>query len=140
MDNFSRRAVWVSVVLVVVTGCIYGWMKYFAMSNDPYAIVNHPWQPAMQHAHVLTAPLFVFAVGLIWRDHIWCHFRSGQPLKRRSGIVSMLTLVPMALSGYLLQISTEDAVRMLWIWTHGITSLIFVAAFALHMLMRFRRV
>ena len=30
-----------------------------------------PWQPAVQHLHVLAAPLLVFALGLIWKAHAW---------------------------------------------------------------------
>ena len=40
-------------------------MRYFARSEDPFAIANHPWQPTLQHAHVLVAPLLVFSPRLM---------------------------------------------------------------------------
>ena len=62
----TRTEAWfshVAAALVGGTGLVYGWMRYFAESDDPFAIANHPWQPHFQHLHVLTAPLLVFACG-----------------------------------------------------------------------------
>ena len=45
-------------------------MRYLMEPTDLFSVVNHPWQPTLQHLHVLVAPLMVFAVGLIWKKHI----------------------------------------------------------------------
>ena len=47
MTRFERWAIWSTSVATFVTGVIYLWMKYLVVSDDPLAVVNHPWQPAM---------------------------------------------------------------------------------------------
>ncbi len=106
----TRLEAWflhVATLLVGGGGLVYAWMRYLARPDDPFAVVNHPWQPAVQHLHVLAAPLLVFAIGLIWKAHAW----PGRPAARRRAperAVSRLvaTAAPMIASGYLLQTAT----------------------------------
>ncbi len=138
----GRALAWfvhVSVALVAVTGLVYAWMRYLAEPSDPFAVVNHPWQPHVQAAHVLAAPLSLFAVALIWRDHVWARFRSGFRAHRRSGLTLLVSLAPMAASGYLLQVSVDETWRQVWIVVHVATSLAWVAVYPWHPLVRRRR-
>ncbi|HLU38916.1 MAG TPA: hypothetical protein VK081_05995 [Planctomycetota bacterium] len=133
----TRPTAWfvhVAVLLVAGTGLAYGWMRYFVESDDEFAVVNHPWQPAMQHLHVLFAPLLVFACGMIWLDHVWKRVRSGFPVRRRSGLLLAALVFVMIASGYLLQVSTDDAWRTAWIWVHVASSLGWTGGYAVHQL------
>ncbi len=124
-------------VLVGGTGLVYAWMRYLVEPEPDelgFAIVNHPLQPDVQHLHVLVAPLLVFGAGMIFRRHVWARVRSGFEPRRRSGLVLFALLLPMVLSGYLLQVSGGDPWRSAWIWTHAGTSLVWVAAYVLHLL------
>ena len=114
------------------TGLVYGWMRYVAESGDPYSVVNHPWQPHLQHLHVLSAPLLVFAAGLIWGGHVWRGYRSGQASHRKSGVLLAAMLFPMIISGYAVQVSVDDAWRELWIWVHVATSCAWIATALIH--------
>ena len=137
----SRTAKWfvhLSALAVILTGLVYGWMRYFAVSEDPYAVVNHPWQPTLQHLHILAAPILVFAVGLIWYAHIWPHLIS-RGRRRRTGIFLVLGLLPMVASGYLLQVSVDELWRQIWIWTHVGSSVSWAGAYAGHQLLRYGR-
>ena len=120
--------------LVGGTGLVYAWMRYLAEPADEFAVVNHPWQPDVQHLHVLTAPLLVFATGLIWADHVWKRVRSGFKPRRRLGLGLVSLLVPMIASGYLLQVAVEEGTRAFWGWTHLVTSLGWIALYAAHQL------
>jgi len=134
VSRFQAWAVHLSSLLVGLTGLVYAWMRYFAEPADPYAVVNHPLQPTLQHLHVLAAPLFVFAAGLIWRQHVWKHWRSGMPGRRASGLFLMLTLVPMAMSGYLIQTAVDPAWRRAWVVIHLVTSGLWMVAYLGHQL------
>ena len=123
-------------LLVGASGLAYAWMLYLAEPEDPYAVANHPLQPDVQHLHVVTAPLLVFAVGLVWRGHVWSRIASGFRTRRSTGIALALLFVPMALSGYLLQVSADEAWRQRWVWLHVATSLAWVAAYLVHQLSR----
>jgi hypothetical protein len=128
----ERILLWGSTLVVGVTGLVYAWMKYLMDPMDPYAAVNHPLQPLVLKVHLVAAPFLVFAVGLVFMQHIWRQFRSGLTRGRRSGTSTVLTLVPMVLSGYLIQTVTSDA----WLWwlamIHLATGTLFVLGFAAH--------
>lgn len=139
MNRFDAWLVHVSLLLVGGTGLVYAWMRYLAEPADPYAIVNHPWQPTFQHLHLWLAPLLVFSVGLIWRNHVWNHYRNSVRTGRRSGIALLLTLVPMVTSGYLIQTSVTEAWRSAWVVVHLAASGIWIAGHVAHAVAQLRR-
>jgi hypothetical protein len=135
----TRAEAWlqhVANVLVGGTGLVYGWMRYFVRPADPFAVVNHPWQPDVQHLHVVTAPLLVFACGLIWSRHVWVRVRSGFRARRPTGLALAASLVPMVASGYLLQVAVDEAWRTAWAWIHAVVSCLWIAAYLVHQLSR----
>ena len=134
-----RAEVWalhLSCVLVGGTGLVYAWMRYLVTPVDPFAVVNHPWQPTWMHLHVLAAPLLVFAVGMVWRRHVWCGWRLGIRARRRSGLGLALSLAPMIVSAGLLQVSVGEGWRRAWGWVHLATGGLWIAGYLAHQLMR----
>lgn len=132
----SRGEAWftqISVLLVGGSGLIYAWMCYLAEPEDPYAVVNHPWQPDLQHLHVLVAPLLVFGLGWLWSGHLRAGLRRGVRRPSRMGVSAVLFALPMVLSGYLLQITVEEAWRKTWVVVHVVTSLLWLAAYLAHL-------
>lgn len=137
----SRAEAWflhLSTLLVAGTGLVYAWMRYLLTPADPFAVVNHPLQPTFQHLHVWTAPLVVFAAGLIWRAHVWKHFRQGVRHRRSSGLALLLNLAPMVVSGYLIQTAVTSAWRTAWVSVHLVASGLWVAGYTAHLLSRRR--
>jgi len=132
MTPWERRLQYVANLLVCGTGVLYAVMRYFMKPTDEFAVVNHPWQPWVQHAHVLVAPLLVFACGSIWRLHVAEHWKRATRM-RRSGPGLAIVFVPMAASGYLLQTSVSDGWRQAWIVVHVASSAVWLVAFATHM-------
>ena len=112
MNLFERIALWGSTLLVGGSGIIYGVMKYLMTTDDPYAVVHHPWQPFLLKMHVVTAPLLIFAFGLVFTKHIWKQQRSKRPQGRISGFANFLTWIPMVVSGYLIQSVSQET----WLW------------------------
>ena len=122
-----------SSFLVGGTGLVYAWMRYLAVAEDPYAVVNHAWQPGTQHLHVLVAPLLVFGFGLLWAAHIRRGLRSRGRIGWVSGVGAALLGLPMAASGYLLQVTVEEAWRTAWIVVHLVTSGLWLVAYVAHL-------
>lgn len=127
-----------SNILVGGTGLLYGWMLYFLEPQDAFTVVNHPAQPTVQHLHVLTAPLLVFAVGVLWKEHAWKHVREGKRRRRKSGLFLIGIVAPMVVSGYLLQVSVDPLGRKIWMVVHVATSLIWILASLIHLRARFK--
>ena len=117
--------------LVGGTGLVYAAMRYLMNAADEWSVVNHPWQPHVQHLHVLAAPLLVFAVGLIWSRHVSAKYRNGGQ-GRFAGIGLVVALVPMAASGYLIQVTVDPFWRTVWIVVHVASSLVWLGTLALH--------
>jgi hypothetical protein len=108
-------------------------MKYAMRTDDPFAVVNHPMQPFLLSAHVVIAPPLVFGLGWVFADHIWPKFVQKNAPQRRSGLWSMGAIVPMVLSGYLMQVTTADALRQSMAVAHWIASTLFVLAYCVHL-------
>ena len=118
--------------LTALTGTIYGIMKYFMVSTDPYAVINHPWQPYFLKLHILTAPLMVFAVGLVFRRHVIERWRSGSAGGRRSGAIITGLFTPLVLTGYLIQVVTGGALLQGLVLSHLVTAGAFLAGLGMH--------
>lgn len=131
MKTGEAWSVHASTILVAVTGGAYAWARYVAEPIDEFAI-HHPLQPLFQHAHVLVAPFLVFALGLVWREHVWKHLVRGVSSRRRSGLVLFATLLPMVASGYLLQVTVDPFWNGVWVWTHGLSSVVWVVGWLAH--------
>lgn len=115
-----------------ITGVVYAWMKYLMEPSEPWAVINHPLQPWMLKAHILAAPVLVFAFGLIAVDHVWKHFRCLVPAGRRSGILAGALFAPMVMSGYLIQVFTHPGWLRAMVWAHLATGTVYLVAFLLH--------
>ena len=123
---------------VAITGLVYFCMKYLLETDDPFAIVNHPWQGSMLALHVVAAPGLVMLFGVIYKTHILKKLASKRRDNRRTGWVSLVSFSVMAASGYLLQV----AATAFWINTmivlHVVTSVVFVLSYSVHLVIRWR--
>lgn len=132
MTRFEKTLVWGSSAAVSVTGTVYAIMKHLLQPADPFAIVNHPLQPLVLKLHILSAPVMVFAVGVILMRHIWPHFRNAFSRGRRSGITTAAFTIPMVVTGYALEaISSTPWLRIVG-WAHLALGLIYAAACLAH--------
>lgn len=129
MTRFQRWFLYVTTALATVSGVGYFYMKRFLTPVDPWAVINHPLEPWLLKAHILTAPLMLFAVGLITTQHIWRSLKSSLPTGRKTGLAAAVAFGPLVLTGYLIQtVATPLALDVLG-WTHLALGL--VSAFAI---------
>lgn len=132
MSRSERWLLDISNLLVGGTGVAYFVMKFLMEPADEWAVVNHPWQPHVQHLHVLAAPFLVFAGGLIWKQHVMKKFRQAGSRGRKSGLILALQLGPMVVSGSLIQASVSEIWREVWVWVHLITSGLWIVTAIAH--------
>ena len=67
------------------TGLAYAAMRYLMRPADEFALVNHPWQPHMHHAHVLLSPLLAMVLGHLLLTHAPYHWSRGTREGRITG-------------------------------------------------------
>jgi uncharacterized membrane protein YidH (DUF202 family) len=123
-----------SVALTTITGVVFAVMKYFMTSDDEFSVVNHPLQPHLLAAHVVIAPILLFVLGWTFSNHMLPKYRFGDGTNLRTGLSAMLLIVPMTLSAYLLQVSTNESLRNVMAWAHWISSGLFLLAYLIHLL------
>lgn len=121
MSRFEKWSVWITSALTLATGVGYLITKYLFSASDPYAVVNHPWQPFFLKTHVLVSPLLLFALGVIAVRHVWKHFVTGVRRSRRTALVTSVSVVPMVLTGYLIQVLVDPG----WIRSMAIAHIAF---------------
>ena len=124
--------------VITLSGLAYFCMKYLMATDDPFALVNHPWEPAMLSIHVFVAPLGVFLFGMVFRSHTLRKLLQASPVNWRTGLTSAGSFLVMTLSGYLIQVATSPAVIATAIWTHVATSVLFVIAYGVHLVIGYR--
>jgi hypothetical protein len=128
----QRLLLWTSTALTAVTGLVYMWMKYGMTAPDPWAVANHPLQPWVLKAHILVAPVMLFAVGMVWSGHVWRHYVSRLPTGRRTGLVTGVVFGPLVLTGYLIQAVTVPWLLALVTWSHIGLGVVCGAGLVLH--------
>lgn len=135
MNRWEAATLYVANLLVGGTGIVYAVMRYLLEPADEWAVVNHPWQPHVQHLHILVAPLLVFACGIIWRGHVASKLRNGNGNGngRRSGPGLLLALAPMVVSGYLIQTTVAESWRQVWTVLHLFSSGVWIVVFVGHL-------
>ena len=142
----TRLEAWfthVTTILVTITGLVYAYMHYVMKSNDPFSVVNHPWEPYMMDAHIVVSPFLVLAIGMLVNSHILAKLQSNGKTARKSGIFLIPLFIIMVLSGYLLQVITaswKNIVIILHLVSGTLWSLIYlahyIASFQLRKLMQ----
>ena len=125
-------------VVVGATGFAYLYMKLALVPEDPFALVNHPWQPAMMSTHLIAAPFFVACFGMLFRSHTLRKLFGSSASGRRTGWTSLVGFSAMAISGYLIQIASTPALIDAAIWTHVVTSAVFVVGYGAHLVIGWR--
>jgi len=138
MNRAVYRWLYAGALLASVTGIVYGWLRYAVKPDDPYAVVNHPLQPHLLHAHVVTVPLLVLMLGVFWRDHAARYWQERLREGRRSGLVAWASVVPMIVSGYAIQVSVSATARSLWIGVHLAASTAWMGAMVTHAVIHWR--
>lgn len=124
----------VAYAFVGLSGIAYGVMKYFLEGADPDSRAGHPWQQPMLKLHVLGAPILVFVLGLVFSGHALVRLKTGEETGRSSGAGLLALAVPLVLTGPLLQILTGDAARRWTGWAHAALGVVYVLAYAGHLL------
>ncbi len=124
-----------ATALVGLSGVAYGWMKFMLPEpDDPFTLVRHPLQPWALDLHVLVAPLFLLALGVILREHVLARLADPRRRRgRRSGLLAALLLVPMIASGYLLQTGTIEWWRTVLLVTHLTSGALFLGVYLIHL-------
>ncbi len=134
MNVWQRRLLWSSTAVVTASGLLYAVLRYLVPPSDPFSAYNHPLQPWSLAAHVLFAPVLLFALGWFWGNHVLPKLKRDVP-GRPSGLALLVLIAIMTVSGYLLQVLAASGARPVLAWIHGLSSVAYVALLLGHALL-----
>ena len=118
---------------ISISGVVYFWMLYFLENDDEFSILNHPYQDIVRNWHIVLAPFLVFAVALIFNNHIIFKIKSHYSGRGRLTGLLMCVLFPvMVLSAYLLQIASNDSMHTTFLYTHNLSSFLWIFVYLVH--------
>ena len=133
MKRWERWTFNLCSLAVAASGFVYFWMKYLLVSDDPFAVVNHPWEAATLHLHVLASPPFILIFGVLLSSHIVKKLRTFRTPNRRTGLASFATFGVMIATGYLLQVATADAWLRALVILHVASGVVFTLTYGIHL-------
>jgi hypothetical protein len=138
MSIVEKWLVWVGSLLVTITGTVYLVMKYWLPEPPGFSVIRHPLQPLFLKLHILTAPILLIALGAIGGRHIWRHIAAGTRQGRKSGWSAVLVIMPMIMTGYLLQVFSDERWVRLIALAHIVAGVAFVISFGVHQVVAVR--
>ena len=108
------------------------------VNADPFAVVNHPWQPAMLAAHVVASPALLLMFGVLLSSHVLRKLRAFGLPNRKTGLLSLGAFFAMVASGYLLQVVTSEHLSQALVAIHVATGSVFSVTYAAHLVVSVR--
>ena len=138
MKSWERWSFNVAALAVITTGFAYLWMKYFIQNDDPFAVLNHPWEAAMLNVHLLASPPFILVFGIILNSHILRKLRVPRMPNRKTGLASLATFAAMIASGYLLQVAVSEAWTQALVILHVASGAVFTLTYVGHLVISAR--
>ncbi|MCF8059417.1 MAG: hypothetical protein K9K67_08980 [Bacteriovoracaceae bacterium] len=106
-------------------------IEYFKLET-PYGLRPHSSQGLWQAFHILVVPALVFAIGLLWREHIYVKLKATTRFKRISGIGLLASFLIMTFSGYFLIVSKNQFFIDLNKYLHLASSLLWLLFYLYH--------
>jgi hypothetical protein len=92
-----------------VTGILWLVFHYFLMRQGDFGLEPHPLEAWWLRLHGACAFASLWLAGLLWAVHV--RPALARPGRRRSGILLLVMLGVLAVSGYLLYYAIDDGVR-----------------------------
>lgn len=140
MTRGTATGIHLAMSALTATGLMLLWMVFLAsppeVEDGEVFAVEQTGQALTTEIHILTGPVLIFLVGLVWGSHVWTRIRNGATARRRTGIALTVLFPLLALSGYLLQVSTNEVLRAILGWGHAFFGVLFAGIYVAHLCVR----
>lgn len=140
MTKGTATGIHLTMSALTATGLVLFWMVFLAAPPDiedgEFFAVEQTGQALATEIHILTGPALIFLVGLVWGSHVWNRIRNGFTARRRTGIALTVLFPLLALSGYLLQLASDEGLRALLGWGHAVFGVLFAGIYVAHLCVR----
>jgi hypothetical protein len=138
MKTWERWTFNLLALAVTLSGLVFFWAKYLLVNDDPFALVNHGWQGAAQAVHVVASPGLMLMFGVLLNSHIMKKLGARQMQNRASGNLALAAFLTMTVTGYLLQVITNEIVLASLAVAHIGSGVGFAMLYGVHLLVSVR--
>jgi hypothetical protein len=126
---WQRKWLWWMTYLCIGSGVGIFIVKH-AIEQDPFSMWNHPSQPWLVAAHLVTSPILIFVIGSLMLFHVIPHFRERDHFW--SGVLLLVAFGLYSITGMFLFFLFPDEV-LFWIkWTHIVSGFVSFPLMAYH--------
>ena len=127
-----RRFAYAAIAAIWLSGVLWLVYHYGLQREGSFGLEPHPLEAWWLRLHGLAAFVSLFAFGLLWGVHI----RAGLAFARRrlSGLLLLVLLVVLSLSGYLLYYAGEEMLRDAVRVAHWVIGLALLPPFVVHVM------
>jgi len=132
MENNEKKFLNYSHYVITITGIIYYLVKNFFQVQGEWGVESHPFEVHLQHFHILSVPILLVAISMIFKDHVLKKIISKSRLMKKSGISLLVLAIIMIFSGYGIQVAMSTIVRNAMINIHLVSSLAWIVVFLYH--------
>lgn len=130
LSRNHRRFAYATIAGVWLSGVLWLVYHYGLQREGSFGPEAHPLEAWWLRLHGLAAFATLFAFGLLWGVHI----RAGLAFARRrlSGLLLLVLLVALSLSGYLLYYASDETLRDVVRVVHWVLGLVLLLPFVVH--------
>ncbi len=118
----------INVLISILYTAFFFWVK----KETPFGPEAYPIQQSLQYAHIILVPLVVLGFGALLPIHIRPKLMGGNLKKKNSGIILIVLLTVLILSGYLVQFPFARSFPLTGI-THTVIGGLWIIAFYWHL-------
>ncbi|MYM22141.1 DUF4405 domain-containing protein [Duganella sp. FT135W] len=138
LERWHRRAIYVSLAALLLSGATWLLARYFLRPMTEYGEMVHPLEPLAMKLHGGAAMIVLFFLGSLMNAHIRRAIKAGRNLVTGwSMIALMVTLIA---SGFGLYYLAGDGDRVIWSIVHWTIGLAGAGLFVLHVVLGRRSV
>jgi hypothetical protein len=134
MPLWLRTVLYVSLGLLWLSGLAWLVLHLFFARDTGFGAATHPWQPGILVVHGVLAVVATFLFGWISGSHVGFNWRRGA--QRISGVVLLVLLAALALTGLGSYYLTSDAARAINSILHESAGLLTIVPALVHWLAR----
>ena len=134
MPTWLRSTLYASLSLLWLSGLLWLVLHLFFARDTGFGTAPHPWQPGIMVVHGVLALVATFLFGWISGSHVGFNWRRGA--QRVSGVVLIVLLALLALTGLGSYYLTSDAARSINSILHEGAGLLAIVPALVHWLTR----
>lgn len=133
----EKKCILLSFFLAALSGIFIFVVDYFFKIQNEWGLSSHPALSILKGFHYLATPLVLISIGFIVKEHIKRKLRNfKRESRRKTGFLLIIGFFVMSFSGQFLLIITNEQLKNINQYIHGISGLFTIIILLIHLKVR----